>query len=378
MARLTEELQIHWRRQRLLCNGESLEEHARWSDITQDETVDILLLHCDHRHREPIVDREKMLAMVRGSADSLAFASEDLKNDREVVTVAVMQWGEALQYASRSLQKDPEILRLAMAKDPRAFCRAGKILRKDQTFATWAVHFDPDMMRFVHEELLKNKDLPRRDEDFMKHHVQRCASLIRYSTARLDKETVLGAMEQDGLALEFVNRPPNRYAQDADVVRAAVRQNGLALRFASEVLREDVQMVREALESDERALKFVSSKDLAALHMISKHGNVLELLKPSLRRDERVLAAVAEFASGGACRRVFCTPEVLSLVTFGAFVNVYPSWGDKTPVVGLLHKKEFAADFAQDPEKAIRGGRIKVRKLSLNSRGELKVTMKQP
>ncbi|CAK8999368.1 unnamed protein product, partial [Durusdinium trenchii] len=70
--------------------------------------------------------------------------------------------------------------------------------------------------------------------------------------------------------------------------------------------------------------------------------------------------------------------EVLSLVTFGAFVNVYPSWGDKTPVVGLLHKKEFAADFAQDPEKAIRGGRIKVRKLSLNSRGELKVTMKQP
>ena len=23
------------------------------------------------------------------------------------------------------------------------------------------VHFDPDMMRFVHEELLKNKDLPR-------------------------------------------------------------------------------------------------------------------------------------------------------------------------------------------------------------------------
>ena len=37
-----------------------------------------LRLHCDHRHREPIVDREKMLAMVRGSADSLAFASEDL------------------------------------------------------------------------------------------------------------------------------------------------------------------------------------------------------------------------------------------------------------------------------------------------------------
>ena len=117
--------------------------------------------------------------------------------------------------------------------------------------------------------------LLRRDEDFMKHHVQRCASLIRYSTARLDKETVLGAMEQDGLALEFVNRPPNRYAQDADVVRAAVRQNGLALRFASEVLREDVQMVREALESDERALKFVSPKDLVC-KLVSERPSALK------------------------------------------------------------------------------------------------------
>ena len=60
-------------------------------------------------------------------------------------------------------------------------------------------------------------------------------------------------------------------------------------------------MVEAAFASDPASLMFAGTQ--AALHMISKHGNVLELLKPSLRRDERVLAAVAEFASGGACRR---------------------------------------------------------------------------
>ena len=68
-----------------------------------------------------------------------------------------------------------------------------------------------------------------------------------------------------------------------------------------EDFHEDAEVVEAAFASDPASLMFAGTQ--AALHMISKHGNVLELLKPSLRRDERVLAAVAEFASGGACRR---------------------------------------------------------------------------
>lgn len=73
----------------------------------------------------------------------------------------------------------------------------------------------------------------------------------------------------------------------------------------------------------------------------------------------------------------FLDAEVINLITFGAFVNVYPSWGDKTPVFALLHKTQFAPGFADNPEQAIRGGRIKVRKLAINANGELQVTMKQ-
>lgn len=68
--------------------------------------------------------------------------------------------------------------------------------------------------------------------------------------------------------------------------------------------------------------------------------------------------------------------EVLGIFTFGVFVNVTPSWGGGDPVFALLPKSEFSADFGSDPEKAIRGGKIKVRKLGLNDRGELRVTMK--
>ncbi len=44
------------------------------------------------------------------NACALQYASEALKNDKEVVLAAIMQYAYALQYASEALKNDKEIV----------------------------------------------------------------------------------------------------------------------------------------------------------------------------------------------------------------------------------------------------------------------------
>jgi hypothetical protein len=57
---------------------------------------------------------------VKEWGDSLWYASNELRNDREVVMEAVMQSGWALEYASERLRKDREVVSVAVLQDPRA------------------------------------------------------------------------------------------------------------------------------------------------------------------------------------------------------------------------------------------------------------------
>ena len=327
---------LTWRRQRILCNGEPVDECDRWSQLTQEDTIEVQLLHCDHRHVKPISDRVKMMTMVRCSAQALGCASEELKDDKELVRIAVASFGNALEFASRALKRDPELADLAMARDPWIFTVLGKSLRNDRERAKRAIDADPGLMRFCHQELFK-------DTEFMEHCVQRCASLLRFRRIALKKEVYLRALQQDGLCLEFLQETPGPKLRpdgcaDPDLVETAVRQNGMALAFACEKLRHDVQIVSEALRNDERALKFVSSKGVicqlvqerpsalkhaawtfrddvevvniayasdttsliyagteAALEMLKIHGlEVFKLLKLSIQQDQRVLQLVQE------------------------------------------------------------------------------------
>ena len=327
---------LTWRRQRILCNGQPVDECDRWSQLTQEDTIEVQLLHIDHRHVKPISDRVKMMTMVRCSAEALGCASEELKDDKELVRIAVASFGKALEFASKALKRDPDLADLAMATHPWIFVVLGKTLRNDPEQAKRAIVADPDLMRFCHQDLFK-------DAEFMEHCVQRCASLLRFRKTVLKKEVYLQALQQDGLCLEFLQEtPPGQLrpvgCADPDLVETAVRQNGMALAFACEKLRHDVQIVSEALRNNERAIKFVSSKGVicqlvqerpsalkhaawtfrddvevvniayasdttcliyagteAALEMLKIHGlEVLKLLKPSIHQDERVLQLVQE------------------------------------------------------------------------------------
>lgn len=52
------------------------------------------------------------MTAVKQNGEALIFASDELKNDKEVVMAAVKQNGEALKYASRRLKGDEDVIKI--------------------------------------------------------------------------------------------------------------------------------------------------------------------------------------------------------------------------------------------------------------------------
>eukprot|EP00438_Fugacium_kawagutii_P002139 Skav218489 [mRNA] locus=scaffold538:1295191:1304971:- [translate_table: standard] len=342
MLILHEQKRLPWRRQRILCEGQPVDECDRWSQITTEDSIDVQMLHCDHRHLTPIDDRLKLLAMVRCKGEALSFASQELKKDKEIVQIAMATSASSLQFASKSLKRDPELVELGISKDPTVFRIVGKIFRGDPVLAKQAIDADPHHILYCRPYLYRNKE-------FMKYCVQKRASLLRYARVDLGREIYLSALQQDGLLLRFLMRKDKsmllwwirnawKGCNEEEFARTAVRQNGMALAFVSTRLLDDVQVAQEAVRNDERAIKFIGSKPVicqilkdrpsalkhaqwkfhddvevvdiayssdpksliyagteAALGMIKSHGpEILKLMKPSIQHDERILQAISE------------------------------------------------------------------------------------
>lgn len=67
--------------------------------------------------------------------------------------------------------------------------------------------------------------------------------------------SISSLVEQNGVYLEFAS---NRLKDNMDIVKAAVKNNGLSLRFASEELRNDKEIVLEAINQNPKAIEFAS------------------------------------------------------------------------------------------------------------------------
>ena len=70
-----------------------------------------------------------------------------------------------------------------------------------------------------------------------------------------NKEDILTAVKQDGMALEDASA---RLRDDKDIVLSAVRQKGWALEYASERLKDDKEVVLTVVKQDEMAVEYAS------------------------------------------------------------------------------------------------------------------------
>lgn len=108
--------------------------------------------------------------------------------------------------------------------------------------------------------------------------------------ARADREVVLAAVDQTGIALEAAT--PELRA-DREVVWKAVKRSGMALQFAAPALRADRLVVLRAVARTGVALQFAAPELLADIEVVTvavaSDANALQHAAPEMRGNAQVL-----------------------------------------------------------------------------------------
>ena len=104
-------------------------------------------------------DREFMLDAINHKASwVLAYASDKLLADKELMLKAVKEDGQALYYASQELRDDKEVVLEAVKNKWLIVKYASKRLRGDKDIAIAVLSQNKDAKIYLTDEILKDKD----------------------------------------------------------------------------------------------------------------------------------------------------------------------------------------------------------------------------
>lgn len=199
----------------------------------------------------------------------LELASDDIKNNREVVEKTISSAGFTLQYASPILQNDKSLVLLAVQKDGRAFEFASETLRNDREVAYAAIQSNGSALKFVSPQLTEDNELCSMAVEFN-------ALCLQYTNFSFkdNEQNVLNAIKNNSEVFGFASE---RLRNNRETVLAAISQHGHLLQYAG--------------------LEFKNTKDLAMTALeTSKEGHIPNLVKSlslELRNDKDVIFKAA-------------------------------------------------------------------------------------
>ena len=234
-----------------------------------------------------LTDKKQVIDALNNGKRILEYATT-LQNDRDVVMVAVKQSGYSLEYASSTLRSDKTVVEAALMKSGHALEYASNELQGDSNMVHVAIDNTKYHGKILHNYFTHTKD--NRD---------------------IQKTVVLHAVGLNGLSLRHVVEP---LKNDIDVVRKAIDENYKALRFVpTQVLRDNTDLIW-------RALRNVKSGDVAEIFQIPVVQQVVREDKPLLLKALTVVA-----------------PH--TLFDWGRNIGKY-GWGDDKEVMLVLVNQE--------------------------------------
>jgi Domain of unknown function (DUF4116) len=273
-------------------------------------------------------DYRTVLLAVSGThgGEALQYASDELKNNRSIVTMAVSSaWGAAIQYASDQLRNDKDIAMTVVVTNnpfcyyttkPPDYVHLPKSMREDWDIAMAAVscnskvfpHLpakwrnDPTFalaaMSSAKPNLLDVPAAMRNDWSVVMAAVSRSGSNLQYASAlfRNDKMIVMAAVtasDDGGRNLRYASSA----LRDAPfVVTAAVTNHGLALEYASRERQNDFGIVMMAVTKAWQALRFASpslqgDRSIVMVAVRQPGNDALQWASGALQADHGVVAA---------------------------------------------------------------------------------------
>jgi len=205
-----------------------------------------------------------VLDLVCEEPNVIRFADDILWDDKEIMLACVRRWGRALTFASEELQDDIEVVLTAIEQDPQAVEDASETLRNNRTVMKAAVEKAP----------LASSPLSRFLSRTTTHPPHRTVSqdgmLLTYAgkAMRNDKELVIEAVRRNGAALADASKD---LKGDKEVVLLAMRSFPGALKWASRKLQNDASFCLSAMEVAKTMPIDIEAMMAADLHKV-KHG----------------------------------------------------------------------------------------------------------
>lgn len=168
--------------------------------------------------------------LVRNFYSSTTIFSTLVHDDKEIAMKAMKKIGDNLKHASENLKDDTDIVWQALENNN------GKLLQH------------------ASERIQNNRE-------FILNGVKRRRSVLYYAREifKNDRDFVFeAAQSNDGEALQYADK---RLLRDRDLILKIVKQQGKAIRYASSSIRNDKDVVLAAVMNDLAALKFISQLD---------------------------------------------------------------------------------------------------------------------
>lgn len=164
------------------------------------------------------------------------------------------------------------------------FTRANDELKNDYSFIKEALSIDGQLLEYVDAKYQDDINLVKIAVKTRKIKIA-FNTALQYASLRLrdNKEVVLEAVKTNGFALQYASL---RLRDDLEVVLAAVDNYGQALQWASEKLRKDEFVAKMAIHNDPDAEKYqIKTK---VIHCMVEKELCFDYL-PVLHDDEKVL-----------------------------------------------------------------------------------------
>ena len=195
-------------------------------------------------------------------SNALKHASDDVKNDSDVVMEAVMQNGLALEHASEDLKESLEVTVAAIINNhdsgnfsyidddsKRKIMDLEALMKSGEPGNEGIRNVNDDLINLIHHI----RTLDKIEQEILKDlvgvlfFVVQSGRFLQYFTDfQCNVDVVQAAVRQEGLVLAYASKD---LKSDRDVVLTAVRQDGTALAYASGELRADNTLVAEAKKS---------------------------------------------------------------------------------------------------------------------------------
>lgn len=246
-------------------------------------------------------DKDIVLAAVsKQPASTLNMVSPVLKEDRDVMVAAVSTDVSSIKALDKKFRADRELVRAGIrahtseedARSPgyNSMLRyASEDLRDDKELVKEAVGFMPYALEYASPRLRDDKEVVI---EAAKNPAGAFA-VLEYASARLtdDKDVVLAIVSGYGRALDEV---PESFKRDKDVAMAAVQNDGWALAFVSKELADDRDVVFAAVRSYPGSLQFASSKlrgdKELVLEAVKRTADPIKYASKELQQDSDVRA----------------------------------------------------------------------------------------